>query len=448
LALSTGLLGCDDSGSSASGGGGAGGVTPVGGGGAGGGASSAGGAVGAGGASTEALGFIGLRTGLEPADVGVVVNTDDPLSAPIAALYVAARGIPPENVVELQLGAGSNLDAASFQAQHASLEAALPARVQALALTSMRPSTVDCMGASAAFALGFDPKYCQPGPPCLPTSPVAYHASRSTRPFDDHGLRPAMMLAATSAEDAQALIARGVAADATYPTGRGFFVRTTDAARSVRFNQFSAVVSEWNGALDMTYVDNAAGMGSDLVEGETGLLFYLTGLASVGGIDSNTYLPGALADHLTSYGGQVPTSGQMSVLAWLQSGATASYGTAIEPCNYPQKFPDARVLVEHYYHGATALEAYWKSVQWPGEGNFVGEPLARPFGGDIVTIVGGNVSLKTTSLWPGQSYALELGPTPEGPWTAAQTGIAVDAHQVSELSIDGAEGAWVRLVEE
>jgi hypothetical protein len=138
----------------------------------------------------------------------------------------------------------------------------------------------------------------------------------------------------------------------------------------------------------------------------------------------------------------------MSVLAWLQAGATASYGTAIEPCNYPQKFPDARVLVEHYYHGATALEAYWKSVQWPGEGNFVGEPLARPFGGDVVTIAGGSVAVKTTSLWPGQSYALELGPTPEGPWTAARTGIVVDAHQVTELSIDGAEGAWVRLVEE
>jgi xylose isomerase len=26
------------------------------------------------------------------------------------------------------------------------------------------------------------------------------------------------------------------------------------------------------------------------------------------------------------------------------------------------------------------IEAYWKSVAWPGQGLFVGEPLARPWG--------------------------------------------------------------------
>jgi hypothetical protein len=26
------------------------------------------------------------------------------------------------------------------------------------------------------------------------------------------------------------------------------------------------------------------------------------------------------------------------------------------------------------------IEAYWKSVAWPGQGIFIGEPLARPFG--------------------------------------------------------------------
>ena len=27
-----------------------------------------------------------------------------------------------------------------------------------------------------------------------------------------------------------------------------------------------------------------------------------------------------------------------------------------------------------------ALEAYWRSVAWPAQGVFVGEPLAAPFG--------------------------------------------------------------------
>ena len=29
--------------------------------------------------------------------------------------------------------------------------------------------------------------------------------------------------------------------------------------------------------------------------------------------------------------------------------------------------------------GDTLIEAYWKSVQQPGEGIFIGEPLARPW---------------------------------------------------------------------
>ena len=67
---------------------------------------------------------------------------------------------------------------------------------QALALTSMVPQRVDCMGASAAFALGFDAKYCQPGPPCNPTATVPYYRSDTTFPWTDHALRPTMILAA------------------------------------------------------------------------------------------------------------------------------------------------------------------------------------------------------------------------------------------------------------
>jgi uncharacterized protein (TIGR03790 family) len=90
---------------------------------------------------------------------------------------------------------------------------------------------------------------------------------------------------------------------------------------------------------------------------------------------------GALADHLTSFGGQLlDAQGQMSALDWLESGATASYGTVSEPCNHLQKFPHPQVLLLNYVQGATALEAYWRSVAWPAQGVFIGEPLAAPFG--------------------------------------------------------------------
>jgi uncharacterized protein (TIGR03790 family) len=91
------------------------------------------------------------------------------------------------------------------------------------------------------------------------------------------------------------------------------------------------------------------------------------------------FRPGALADHLTSGGGVLGGGTQMPALSWIAQGATASYGAVSEPCNYLEKFPDVKIMFEHYLRGETALEAYWKSVAMPGQGLFIGEPLSRPF---------------------------------------------------------------------
>jgi uncharacterized protein (TIGR03790 family) len=69
----------------------------------------------------------------------------------------------------------------------------------------------------------------------------------------------------------------------------------------------------------------------------------------------------------------------MSILRWLDAGATASYGSVVEPCAFPQKFPNPGIVIDRYTRGESLIEAYWKSVQWPGQGVFVGEPLATPY---------------------------------------------------------------------
>jgi hypothetical protein len=38
------------------------------------------------------------------------------------------------------------------------------------------------------------------------------------------------------------------------------------------------------------------------------------------------------------------------------------------------------LLLRHYLAGETLIESYWKSVAMPGQGIFIGEPLARPYG--------------------------------------------------------------------
>jgi uncharacterized protein (TIGR03790 family) len=142
------------------------------------------------------------------------------------------------------------------------------------------------------------------------------------------------------------------------------------------------VVDEWNhrNGLNMAFIDNSAGIGRDYIQNTPHVLFYQTGLERVPAIDSNQYVPGALADHLTSFGGDLLASSQMSILDWIRAGATASYGTVTEPTANPSKFPQPVVLVSQYFYGNTALEAFNKSVLVPYQGVFVGEPLARPFG--------------------------------------------------------------------
>ena len=41
--------------------------------------------------------------------------------------------------------------------------------------------------------------------------------------------------------------------------------------------------------------------------------------------------------------------------------------------------PNPAVLLRHYVQGDSAIEAYWKSVAWPAQGLFIGEPLAAPY---------------------------------------------------------------------
>lgn len=388
-------------------------------GGGGGGASGGGGDGGGGGGGGigQTLTLTLPANGLAPADLAVIVAEGDALSEAVGAAYVAARGVPAANLIRVRVNTALNvIQASDFALLKADIDAKLPAGIQATLLTWAAPSRVvgSCsMGITSAMAFGFDARYCNPNPSanqCASTAASPLYDSEARRPQGEVQLRPSMLLGATTLAGAQALINRGVAADATRPAGEGWFVRTTDTDRSVRAGDFAALPTAWSGALTLNYLDNSAGPASgNAISGKSGVLFYLTGLASVPNLSTLQFRPGALADTLTSTGGLLPgANGQMPITAWLDAGATASYGTVEEPCNLVQKFSRASVLIDHYWRGATAIEAYWKSVQWPGQGLFVGEPLAQPFReAPSFAIVNGEYQIKTRQLRPGGRYTLE-----------------------------------------
>jgi len=346
-------------------------------------------------------------SGLGPRDIAVIMNDSDPDSVAIGTYYQQKRGIPNENMIALSFPTKEAvMDIKNFYALKAQVYAQTPSHVQAYALTWAKPFRVGCMSITSAFALGFDPAYCAKG--CKLTKQQPYFNSDSHRPFHDFGIRPTMSLAGKSLHEVMMLIDRGVAADGTAPSGTGYLVETNDKARSVRSIDYTATISSLKKNIDLQYVK------AQSIKDKQDVLFYFTGLKSVENLGTNRFLPGAIADHLTSAGGML-TSGstQMSILRWLEAGATGSYGTVIEPCNFAQKFPHPGLVIHRYIQGESLIEAYWKSVAMPGQGIFIGEPLANPFGGHQVEYTEREIIVRTRALR--QGYAVQCAHAPVVP---------------------------------
>lgn len=323
------------------------------------------------------LGFISPAVAMHASQqLAIVVNEDDPQSKRIADYYQLKRGIPDENIIRVKIPSDKkSIGHEKFDQIYQQVKKNTPPHIQFYALAWNQPYKVACMSITSAFAFGFDEAYCAKG--CNSTRQSAYFNSATRRPYHDLGIRPTMMLAGSSLEQVRDMIDRGVEADASYPKGTAYLVSTSDKARNVR-SQFYPLVVDKLGQRINIQIEN-----TDALSGKVDVMFYITGLKQVKKIDSNQFVNGAIADHLTSTGGVLFGGGQMSILRWLEAGATASYGTVVEPCAFPQKFPHPAIVIDRYTRGETLIEAYWKSVAWPGQGLFVGEPLASPYAGII-----------------------------------------------------------------
>jgi hypothetical protein len=125
----------------------------------------------------------------------------------------------------------------------------------------------------------------------------------------------------------------------------------------------------------------------------------------------------------------------MSVLDWLEAGAAGSYGTVVEPYNITAKFPHPGVLVDRYTRGETLIESYWKSVAMPGQGVFVGEPLARPYGGSEVELDDGVLTIRTMALDPG-FYRIHWSKDGLPPYSPIQNRVTV-LRGMSDIEVHG-----------
>ncbi|KEF42981.1 MAG: hypothetical protein ER33_03685 [Cyanobium sp. CACIAM 14] len=313
------------------------------------------------------------RGPLDRRHLAIVINAADPLSETIGRAYQAARLIPSAQVIRVRFPPGEpDLRPEIFRSIKRTVDRLTPAHVQVYALAWAAPYRVGCQSITSAFTFGLNARFCAEGCRTTALNPL-FARGDVRRPWDRLRLRPSMLLAATSPEMATRLIERGTASDGTAPPGTAYLLSTSDPARNTRAAGYGGVVAALASRFRVRLLQSNALVGADDV------MAYFTGLAFPPGIRTNRYRPGAVADHLTSFGGRLTDSSQMSALRWLEAGATGSYGTVVEPCNFPAKFSDPGLLLTYYLRGDTLIESYWRSVAMPGQGVFVGEPLARPW---------------------------------------------------------------------
>jgi uncharacterized protein (TIGR03790 family) len=316
------------------------------------------------------------QAALQPHQLAIVINDAEPNSLAVGAYYRKRRNIPAANVVHVNIpGKPHAIDGARFRLLKDEIDSHLGPEVQAVLMIWTAPYRVDCNAITGAYTLGFDGAQC--ARTCAAGRASPYFNGSVRRPFSELDMRLSMLLPTESVAQARALIDRGAGAGFRVVPAGAYYLVTSETTRNTR-----AVFFPPPGRIAARQLRTHT-LHADALEGARDILIYQTGTAEVAKLDTLRFVPGALADHLTSFGGDLLAGagegGQMSSLRWLEAGATASYGTVSEPCNYWQKFPNPSVLLKNYLQGNSAIEAYWKSVAWPTQGLFIGEPLAAPY---------------------------------------------------------------------
>lgn len=327
-----------------------------------------------------------LLAGGSGLNVALVVNQASSNSVALGNYYAEKRSIPPENILFINWpGEAISWSKSQFETNLLSpLTSMISTRqltnqIWIVALSMDIPFSVsgtdNVNSTTSALFYGFKGMNW----PDQISSTNSYAGSES--PFV--ALRPASapnqsylatMITASNLTRAMRLVDQGVTSDGTFPREPVLLVKTTDPLRNIRYHAFDNTV--FNNRLRGYGLCIRTNLNS--LWGQTNLLGCVMGLGYFS-VPQGTFSPGAMADSLTSYGGAIfgPNT-QTTLLAFIDAGASGSYGTVTEPQPLPEKFPDPQ---NYFYQsrGFTLAECYYQSLTNPHQGLIVGEPLAAPF---------------------------------------------------------------------
>ena len=316
----------------------------------------------------------------------VVVNQTSSNSCELGNYYCQQRQVPPQNVLFINWSGGNALWTSNdFQTN---LVVPLLNMLGARRLTNQVDYVVLSMD------IPFQTSY---GPTLNSTTAALFYGLRLGNGSDPVGLTNsyaaseavfrqtspvgapgysflATMITGDSVAQAERLVDRGVASDGTFPQPPVVLAKSSDPYRNLRYAYFDNAIFNVN----ILGLASILRHNSDLVGWPGGSLGYQTGLAQFS-VPQGMFVPGAIADSLTSFGGIIfGSNSQTNLLAFINGGATGSYGTVAEPANDTQKFPNPQVCF-YQARGFSLAESYYQSINVPYLGLTVAEPLAAPF---------------------------------------------------------------------
>lgn len=178
-----------------------------------------------------------------------------------------------------------------------------------------------------------------------------------------------------SYDEAAACLRRAQAADGSRPSGTVYFMLNEDVRSTCR---------EWavHGAAAMVRANGVA------AEVQTGVLpparqdvagAFVGAAAFDWQASGSRLLPGAIAEHLTSFGGVFDEeAGQTPLTDFIRAGAAGACGAVCEPHAIQAKFPHA-FLQGYYTSGLSLAESFYLSVTGPYQLLVVGDALCNPW---------------------------------------------------------------------
>ncbi|MGD9632572.1 MAG: TIGR03790 family protein [Pirellulales bacterium] len=172
-----------------------------------------------------------------------------------------------------------------------------------------------------------------------------------------------------------AYLRRGVEADGTQPNGTFYYMKNGDIRSKTRDGCFDAAAK-----LLTQLGASALVLPGQLPNGSQEVLGVMTGADTLDIAGAGLkFLPGAIVDNLTSYGGMLENKPWQTPLSdYLRAGATGACGTVFEPLALQAKFPLPSLFI-HYARGCSLAESFYQSIAGPYQLLIVGDPLCQPF---------------------------------------------------------------------